>query len=70
MKILVNKCYGGYNLSKEVCVKLLNLGYKIEIIDKWTNSANELPRHNKDLIKIVEELSLEKSSGECLSTCI
>jgi uncharacterized protein with von Willebrand factor type A (vWA) domain len=55
MKIVINKCYGGYGLSKEA--------YK-ELGIKWDNYGYEYEddRSNPDLIKVVEKLG-RKANG-------
>ena len=60
MKIVINKCYGGFSLSKEA-YKFLGLewdGYGYAY-DRGDNT-----RHNEKLIACVEALG-EKASGDC-----
>lgn len=58
-KVVYNACYGGFNLS-EKARKLLNelKGEKVDYRD--------LPRHDKDLVAVVEELGSE-ANGLCAS---
>ena len=56
MKVVINKCFGGFGLSKEA-YKFLNIpwdGYGFEFMQDRTN-----PR----LVKCVEELGEEASGG-------
>lgn len=57
-KVVINKCFGGFSLSKKAKEILLNKGYEHNDIE-----FNNIPRHNKDLVEIVETLKLE-ASGE------
>lgn len=54
-KVVYNACYGGFGLS-EKAQKLLNelKGEKVYYYD--------LPRHDKDLVAVVEELGSEANS--------
>lgn len=51
-KVVYNSCYGGFGLS-EKAEKLLN-ELKGEEVDYY-----DLPRHDKDLVAVVEELGSE-----------
>ena len=96
MKVVVNRCYGGFGLSNDAVIKLIEMkselisisnlkswgshkevedygGYKIMkgydgviVIDDKVHSVssygNEFRTH-PDLIKVVEELGEDKSSG-------
>ncbi len=53
-KVLISQCYGGYGLTQEVLNK-----YK-EATGKETKKY-DIPRHDKDLIRIVEEIGLDKA---------
>lgn len=53
-KVVYNVCYGGFRLS-EKAEKLLN-ELKGEEVDYY-----DLPRHDKDLVAVVEELGSEAS---------
>lgn len=57
-KVVINKCFGGFSLSKKAKEILLNKGYEHNDIE-----FDNIPRHNKDLVEIVETLKLE-ASGE------
>ena len=55
MKVVINKCYGGFGISQE-CLKLYNkLSGKNEKYDFG------LERHDPNLIKAIEELGIEKA---------
>ena len=54
MKIVINSCYGGYKLSDEAHVLLRQLGH---------TNPEDLPRNHVDLISVVENLGVRKSSG-------
>lgn len=75
MKILINRCYGGFGLSKEAldiyCEKKgINPG-------KWNNawkfyeefSDTSIDRTDPILISVVEELG-EKANGQCAKLSI
>lgn len=51
-KVVYNRCYGGFELSKEARKMLAELkGISPDKID-----ADAIPRHDKDLITVVETL--------------
>ena len=58
MKVLINTCYGGFSVSKEVYERMGKeydgFGY-----------AFDGERTNPDLISIVEEIGSERASGSC-----
>ena len=59
MKIIVNKEYGGFALSTEA----------VELYEKYSGKEYNwvyIDRADKDLVKVVEELGSERSSG-CFS---
>lgn len=65
-KIVVNRCFGGYSLSKEAVQWLLENGNedtKNEVA-KYEDVAFSCNRHNQDLVKCVEILG-ERANGEC-----
>jgi hypothetical protein len=59
-KLVINKCYGGFSLSKRA-LNALALMKGVEVNDVW---EHELPRYDPDLVKIVEHLGAE-ASGDC-----
>jgi hypothetical protein len=58
MKIVINKCYGGFGLSEEALKKYEELSGKTNVYDF------DIERDDNNLIKVVEELR-EKANGEC-----
>ncbi len=74
-KVVYNDCYGGYNLSEEAENKLKEMLTKEEIEKlKYEDGSPGLdfdlfPRHDKRLIKVVEELG-KKADGDCARLAI
>lgn len=76
MKVIINRCFGGFSVSEEVYKKLGlewdNYGY-IELTDYFEDKYNYdnmsyddyylAVRSDPALIKAVEELGVEKASG-------
>lgn len=70
MKVVINKCYGGFGLSKEACElyaerKGLDVGLWNGTWQFFENGGfydREIPRDDKDLIEIVEQLG-DKANG-------
>lgn len=69
-KVVINSCYGGFGLSEEASDLLYSKypdmlevykGYNREEI-KYLK--HEIERHDKRLIEVIEELGVEKSSGD------
>lgn len=58
MKVVINACYGGFSVSKEVYERMGK---------EWDGYgyAFDNDRTNPDLIAVIEELGSEKSSGRC-----
>ena len=75
MKIVLNKCYGGFSLSPEASKmynKLKNLKGKKAIDPKFGFLPNEYDDRFKSridpvLIRVVEELGEQKASGKLAS---
>jgi len=65
-KVVYNGCYGGFSLSEEAA-KMFNERKGLKKGDEmWINPRYgyyEVPRHDKDLVAVVEELGLKKASG-------
>lgn len=66
IKIAINRCWGGFSLSREALHRLRELGCKsaideIDIGEKWPDS--EIDRDNPLLVRVLEELG-DKASGE------
>jgi len=69
MKIVINKCYGGFSVSKKVYDALGlvwdGFGYLCNE-DLYIKSNNcKAYRSNECLVKAVEEIGEEKASGAC-----
>lgn len=62
MKVAINKCYGGFSLSKEAYIYYKKLKGDEKIDPNKTGLSRLLERHDPDLIKVVEELG-EKANG-------
>ena len=67
MKIVINKCYGGFEVSKEVYAELKlkwdNYGYlSNEDFEIKSDNYYEF-RKDKRLISAIEKVGLKKSSG-------
>ena len=61
MKIVINRCYGGFSLSELACEKLSALvGRRVESYDYHDASD----RANPNLIKVVEELG-DRANTSC-----
>lgn len=64
MKVVVNKCYGGFSLSEKSIERLKKVTPIKEItpanlqLHYWAN------RHKQELVETLEELGTEKASGE------
>ena len=57
MKIVINKCYGGFSLSNKAFIQYKELGGK-------SSSYYEIERNEPLLVQVVEELGKE-SWGSC-----
>lgn len=66
-KVVINRCYGGFSLSKEAS-EYLNERYNMNIDPKYGYISLdldwELKRHDKRLIEAVETLGEEIASGD------
>lgn len=73
-KVIINKCYGGFSLSKAAMKRLLELGYqdncyKTEEDLKWEYNFMspeyhiDIKRHDKRLIQVIEELGAKEAGG-------
>ena len=52
MKFVINKCFGGYELSQD-------------FLDKYGEELSVLKRNNPKLVSAVEEFGEDKASGFC-----
>ena len=59
LKVVINKCYGGFGITDE-CLKLYN-----KLSGKKLERYYDIQRHNPNLIKAIEQLGENESSGEC-----
>lgn len=64
MKVVVNKCYGGFSLSSEA-IEMLKEKTPVNVLTSaniqfyyWSN------RHNKHLVSLLEEIGTERVSGQ------
>lgn len=70
-KIVVNKCYGGFSISKEAALWLLDHGFEDESLvgqlnnTGWDSFYPDIARHHPLLIQCVEEL--EDNANGCQS---
>ena len=65
-KVAINKCYGGFSISKE-CAKWIENKYGIDLSKEFDYGAYYFDdeRHAKELIDAVETLGSEVCSGDC-----
>ena len=69
-KIVINTCYGGFSLSPEAVLLAQSYADKNS---KWHEVSPaygylyDVPRHDPILIRVVEELGVEKASGKVAS---
>ena len=63
MKIIVNRCFGGFGLSEKAEKKLIELG-KSDLLDevRWADEKIKA-RTDSDLVSIVEELGDEANGN-------
>lgn len=62
-KVVYNACYGGFSLSDKAKARLTELGMKLPDYD-W-----QIPRHDKLLVQVVEELGKE-ANGDYADLCV
>ena len=75
-KVVINGCYGGFGLSQLA----LNILYKnhpdmVEVYEDYRGNekmylSDEVERHDKRLIEVVETLGSELASGACANLVI
>ncbi len=64
-KVVINTCYGGFDLSEEALKFLQKRGHEV-VFESWgCYLVNDIERHNKDLIECVETLGEQAASGSC-----
>lgn len=59
-KVVINVCYGGFSLSKEASEILIDQG--VDINPCYGYLPDDLPRHDKRLVEVVEKLG-EKANA-------
>lgn len=59
-KVVINRCYGGFRLSKEASEILREQG--IDIDPCYGYLPDDVPRHDKRLVEVVEKLG-DNASG-------
>ena len=74
MRVVVNRCYGGFSLSHEAYLRLRELGNKVALgeeegrdgkpiggcLDAW---CYDIDRNDPLLLQVVDELGSDKASG-------
>ena len=65
-KVAINKCYGGFSISKE-CAKWIENEYGIDLSKEYDYGAYyfDEKRHAKELIEAIETLGSKVCSGDC-----
>ena len=65
-KVAINKCYGGFSISKE-CAKWIENKYGIDLSKEYDYGAYyfDEKRHAKELIDAIETLGSMVCSGGC-----
>lgn len=66
-KIVYNACYGGFSLSKEASEMLNKMKGMVvcNVEYGYIDDEDVVPRHDKDLVDIVEKLGSKRASGDC-----
>ena len=84
MKIVINKCYGGFGLSEDaICLYAEKKGWGVSIDNSYRSMPiltfiqggsettpgeeshpHQIERNDPTLIEVVEELGVEKASGD------
>ena len=64
VKVVYNRCFGGFGLSDEALKRLIELGCtEVETDGGYYHLPCDFPRHHPLLVKVVEELG-EKANGD------
>lgn len=78
MKLVINKCFGGFGVSREAFLRLRKMSNEYaldeaDIGEKWNDGSgvrsesldsflSQIPRDDKDLVRVVEEMG-DKASA-------
>lgn len=62
MEIVINKCYGGFSLSKEACELLIKQGIDFGL--EYGFLPGDVERTDTRLIEVVKTLGPKRASGE------
>lgn len=68
-KVVYNNDYGGFSLSPEAC-RLLNERKGREVVNENYGYVWDLPRHDPDLVAVVEAIGCKAASGSFASLAI
>ena len=75
-KVVINGCYGGFGLSQlALSVLYKNYPNMVEMHKNYRGEevmylSNEVERHDKRLVEVVEALGSELASGDCANLVI
>ena len=75
MKVVINKCYGGFSVSEECAKRMAELGHeeaKREVgrgDRSWYGyiCTDDIERADPILVQVIEEIGSERASGSCAS---
>ena len=75
-KVVINGCYGGFGLS-QLALSILYKNYPdtVEVYKDYRGEdvmylSDEVERHDKSLVEVVEALGSELASGDCANLVI
>lgn len=71
-KVVINNCFGGFSLSQEALLSLYSK-YGESMVYYGMNKyylKESVTRHDKRLIKVIEEMGTSNASGEYAKLCI
>ncbi len=74
LKVVINKCYGGFSLSWKAVERLKELGHPLAIdcnphTFNYDGYLDEIERHDPLLVQVVEELG-DEADGESAALSI
>lgn len=61
-KIVINKCFGGFGLSREAVARFKELGRDIDV-HGYVDEREQIERDDPILVKVVEEMGDAASGG-------